>query len=498
MQIQKTSIFPVLLALTGLVALAFAINYQPALAQSPLHPTFPLLDKDGNNVLESGAPISPMQTCGQCHDTAFIESHSYHSQVGQGETADSGRVWDTGSGLFGRWNPITYRYISPTDLSTEEWIKTIGVRHVGGGPAEAEGVEMNCFLCHITQPDNQTRIQTLQAGDFEWASPATLASTGIVNQNGNIWSYNPDAFSENGELAQEYVTIQDPDNQNCGQCHGIVHTDDKEPLVATGCDSGEWESMTTGQIISAQRLNESGINLEDKQNLTQSWDIHAERDLKCTDCHFSLNNPVYARGDSVDTLAHLEFDPRRLDIGEYLYQPLHQFARGESAQDVVTPELKGTMRRCESCHNPEESHEWLPYLDRHMETLNCETCHIPKINMTALQQYDWTVVGLDGAGTSQCRGVEGTSGTINDLVTGYEPVLMQRSDIDGEVKLTPYNLVTSWFWVYGDPASPVPQEKLDAAWLEGGQYAADVLLVFDNNQDGKLSKSELVIENEEK
>ena len=55
-------------------------------------------------------------------------------------STDSGRAWDTSPGLFGKWNPLQYRYLSPEgdehfDLGTPEWLMTVGVRHVGGGPA---------------------------------------------------------------------------------------------------------------------------------------------------------------------------------------------------------------------------------------------------------------------------------------------------------------------------------------------------------------------------
>ena len=39
---------------------------------SPLHPVFAMLDADGQNVLESGAPVSTMQTCGACHNLSLI------------------------------------------------------------------------------------------------------------------------------------------------------------------------------------------------------------------------------------------------------------------------------------------------------------------------------------------------------------------------------------------------------------------------------------------
>ena len=103
-----------------LVALLLLVN-QTALADgTSLHPPFPLLNNDGENVLDAGGPISTMQTCNNCHDTAFIEEHSFHTDVGLNELTEagqtgSGRAWDTSPGLFGNWNPIIYRYLSPQD-----------------------------------------------------------------------------------------------------------------------------------------------------------------------------------------------------------------------------------------------------------------------------------------------------------------------------------------------------------------------------------------------
>ena len=95
-----------------------------------------------------------------------------------------------------------------------------------------------------------------------------------------------------------------------------------------------------------------------------------------------------------------------------------------------------------------------------MEAIHCETCHIPQMYSPAIQQVDWTVVETDGSSQTTCRGVEGNTGTINDLVIGFSPTLLQRENVDGSVKLAPYNLISAWFWVYGDPQRPVPQEVL--------------------------------------
>jgi len=510
---------------------------------SPLHPTFVVLDQDGVSVLKSGKPVSTMETCGACHDTNFIVEHSYHVTAGLNEFTEpgsvpEGRERDTSPGIFGRWNPLQYRYLTPEgderlDLSTAEWIMQYGARFPGGGPAiisregtalselapdpdnpqtsildpetgkaiawnwdESGVVEMNCFLCHIPDPDNERRKEALEAGAFAWANTATLLGSGIVEQSSDGYTWNEQAFDEYGALKPDYVTIQDPSNENCGLCHGLVHDDLDEPLVKAGCEPESWRTETTGQIVSPQRLSDSGMNLRGKEDLSRTWDIHAERAVNCTDCHHSLNNPVYFQGDT--SIEHLEFDPRRIEIGEYLAQPVHDFARGQSAQRNLAPDLKDSMRRCESCHNIEKTHDWLPYKERHVNALTCESCHIPKLYSPAIQQVDWTVIQTDSEPQSACRGYIGESGSLESLVTGFEPVLMSRQELDGNSRIAPYNLITAWFWVYGDPPRPVREIDLQAAWLDGDGYHEDVLAIFDENLDGQLNENELAIDNAEK
>ena len=477
---------------------------------SPLHPTFALLDKDGAKVQQSGQPLSTMQTCGQCHDTAYILSHSFHADLGASEQISAGGVtggqpWDTSPGLYGKWNPLTYRYLSPegdskTDLDAAAWVIFNAQRLPGGGPAGASGVEMNCLLCHYSAPNNEQRIAAIQSGQGEWASTATLDGTGIVNPASEGYTWNPAAFSPEGELLPAFVTIQDPTNDNCAQCHGLVHTDPEQALTLTGCSLENWQTATTGQVISGQRISLSGMNLSGKADLSRSWDIHAERGLKCTDCHYSLNNPAYYQSSSEDRPAHLQYDPRRLELGEYLQKPDHNLARGQSAQVNIAADLKGSMRRCESCHDASAHSDWLPYVDRHMEEVACETCHIPNLYAPAVQSYDWTVLQPDGQPLSQCRGVEGQTGTLSDLVTGFQPVLMQRRNVDGDTLLAPYNLVSAWYWVYDSPEGPRPVrlEDLQAAWLVDGAYAPEALQALDADADGQLSTAELRLDTPEK
>jgi thiosulfate reductase cytochrome b subunit len=549
-----------LLAIVGFFGIR-AARAKPELAPmqqaSPLHPSFALLDAAERNVLETGAPISTLKTCGQCHDTEFIQSHSFHADLGLSDYRRSSPVneenggYNASPGTFGKWDPLTYRFLSQQaderlDLGTPEWLMLYGGRVVGGGPAttsragmnltnldgdvndpeasilnregQAEAwnwaasgtVEMNCFLCHLENPNNLARVAAIENGNFLDANTATLIGTGILADNFSTdWAFNVNAFNENGEVKPEFLKIQDPTNANCGACHGEVHTKDSESLTIDSYGLANPQTATTGQVISAQRIAESGLNLSGKNELDRSWDVHAERQLQCIDCHYAPNNPARAdkRSGPVDETQkaepeHLLYDPRTLEIGEYLEKPDHNVVRGQSAQYNATPGGKGTMRRCESCHDAKEGHaDWLPYIERHMAAVACETCHIPKMYAPAIQSYDWTVLTLDSQPVKTYRGVDGDPNSVTSLVKGYEPVLLNRTDIDGQKLLAPYNLITTYFWVYEDANGskrPVRLLDLQNAYFDHDVYAADIVSAFDDDHDGSLSKYELVINSSSK
>jgi thiosulfate reductase cytochrome b subunit len=540
-----------LFTIAGLLILALAIGVgtvlasheaAPAPAASPLHPNFVLLDADGKNVLESNGAVSTIQTCGQCHDTNFIQSHAFHSDLGLSDYKQSEDL-NSSNGLFGKWDPLTYRYLSQNgderlDLSTAEWLMLNGKRAVGGGPAttsrdgaaldnlkdvvenpetailDKDGnvtvwdwdksgtMEMNCFLCHLETPNTVAREEAVKAGDFGNANTATLLNLNVVAKSGEAWEWNKEAFNENGEIKSEVLAIQDPTNANCATCHGEVHPNSGEPITINQCDLDYPQTATTGQVVSGQRIEQSGVNLANKSELDYAWDVHAARELQCTDCHYALNNPSHISEIQKSNPEYLTYDPRGLEIGEYLQRPDHNFARGQSAQFNVAPEYKATMRRCENCHDANKSHEgWLPYIDTHMEAVACETCHIPQMYAPAIQTNDWTVVTAKGTASTACRGVEGTPNQVTSLVTGYQPVLLNRTNVDGNTLLAPYNLITSFYWVYDDANGskrPVRLVDLEAAYLDGDNYAADIVTAFDTNKDGKVGSTELVVDSPEK
>lgn len=536
--------------------LAAAMLWGAAHAASPelqaMHPAIALIDAQGANVLKSGQAVSTLKTCGQCHDASYIASHAFHADLGLSQFgAAPTQSWNAGNGFFGRWDPLRYRYLTRAgdellDLSTPAWLMANGQRVVGGGPANtarngrpllslapnasdpeasilsangrrvawdwrASGtMEMNCFLCHTPKPNLAARAQAISAGRFGDANTATLLGTGIVEPAAGKtrgWIWNRAAFNTEGLLDSRRLAVQDPGNANCSACHGEAHPGAGAPLQVSACDLDQVQTATTGQVVSGQRIKLSGMNLANKDSLNRSWDVHAERQLQCTDCHHARNNPAHARGDLGNRPAHLRYDPRTVDIGQYLQRPDHDLARGPGARSQVPAAAQVGMRRCDTCHDAASHSTWLPYLATHMAALACETCHIPQQYAPAIQSYDWTVLTAQAQPVKSCRGVQGEPGNVKSLVEGFVPVWLARAeDKPGVSALAPYNLITSFYWVYDDDQGherPVRLVDLQTAFFGKGDgdrglgehsYVAEVLAAFDTDKDGALSAAELRVD----
>ncbi len=475
-----------------LAAAAMSIASAGAEPPPPKHASFPFLDAKGEPVVRSGRAVSTMRTCGVCHDTEYISDHCYHADAGaerqvRAGQAASGREWDVGSGLFGRWDSLNYGPHGP-NLDVKQWIAWAGGRHVGGGPARSVGVELDCFLCHLPAPDRTARRNELRGGNYEWAATATLASTGVVKKTSAGWQWDAKSFDAAGVFLHDAVRPRVSSIANCGACHGFTHTSEK-PLVFP---YGAWDMglETKGQIFSAQRIKDSGLNLKGKETLSRSFDIHAERLLQCSNCHNVLNNPAYFSGVARDKPRHLLFEPRRLSPTEYLRRPLHQLANGHTPQGTGARAFDGTMRRCENCHDAAVGHDWLPNLQRHLNALHCETCHIPHVYASAREQTDWTLPTLDGKARIGYRGVEGDPRSSTSLIEGYQPIILPRIELDGKRKWTPHNLLAVWYWIAGDPPAPVDLPLLTKALFQEGNIHPDIKKALDANGDGVVEDSE--------
>jgi len=497
-----------------------------------LHPDVVLRDRDGTPVVASGNPVSPMQSCNRCHDTAWIEEHNAHAWLGLDEAglARSGRAFDGGTGPINRWDPITYDRVDfdgDFTIGIADWLRRHGARHVGGGFAtvDTEGrslldleagdepaafthartddgaitawdwnesgvAELNCFLCHGDDPANEARIAELSVGRFGTAAIATLANTGLVERDGEAWEWVDALFDEKGAVSAATLGLRSATAENCGQCHGAVVTSAADPFFVAP-DPRRRQTETTGAIFAPGRIARSGMNVAGRDTLARAWDVHAERLVDCTDCHASTNNPgAYAEANA-DRPDHLRFDARRLDVQEYLKRPSHDLAKGRSAQGTMRDHLDGSIRTCADCHDASAAHEWLPYRDRHFAALECAACHVPRSMGPARQTTDWTVLTADGEPRVLHRGAHGDPQSASTLLEGFRPVLLPRTGPDGERRLAPHNLVSTWYWYDTARERPVTREELHAAWFDGDDVRPEIRRVLDATGNGTLEPIEL-------
>jgi thiosulfate reductase cytochrome b subunit len=485
--------------LAALLLAAFSLSA----AANGLHPEVPILDAQGIPVVQSGLPMSTMTSCGgDCHGTSYIMANSDHadagaSQLGRGE---KNHDWQQGPGYFGGWNPLAYDTDGLTKnggMDLEAWLKRFGSRHVGGGPAAAL-VEMDCLLCHSNIEDFSEREMAIRDGDFAWANSASLSSLGVLARKEGQWSWNASKFLANGALQSGLLDVRKPSDKNCSQCHGMAENHLDKPLTISADSGTRHNTDRTGQIISPQKLLNSGLNISGKEDLNYPFDVHTDRVVGCVNCHYSLNNPVYFRQREESRPGHLVFDPRRLSSSDYLVRPLHQFAKGQSTLGLAAANSQNSLRRCESCHEAENVHEWLPYKQRHFTSLACESCHIPKLFGPALQAVDWTMLDSKAQPIRQYRNVTGDPVAVNSLIEGFSPLLLPRANAHGDYRLAPFNLVTTWYWTAGDPAVPVTRQQLERAIFVDGAYHPELVAALDRNGAGQLTGDELHLDNEDR
>ncbi len=290
-----------------------------------------------------------------------------------------------------------------------------------------------------------------------------------------------------GRVPADKLAIQAPSNGNCGHCHGLVHEGPLPLELPADFDTVERSdrysmSRLTGTIFSPHRVSESFMNIPDKSAQTRYWDVHAATGVGCTSCHYVSNNPGKADRTVRRELLHLKRDPRALSTAEYLRRPDHRL---ETA-------------RCQTCHDPLAVHGDLPFRERHMEVLACQSCHVPTVPGPAASTIDLTMLDSQRSPQVAYRGIDEGEGTPTVRLTrGYQPFLFPALDGD-QVRLSPFNLVTYWYWV--DAAGiEVGRETLEAALMDrSGKFRPEVLAVFDRNGDGQIVGSELRMDTPEK
>lgn len=303
-----------------------------------------------------------------------------------------------------------------------------------------------------------------------------------------------------GNPAELYTRIQLPDDKNCARCHGLIHFDDAplavppDYLHTVDYEPGRKDyglTQNKGEVLSPQNLANSHLNIRNKQELAVPWDTHARRGLTCISCHFTRNDPRSC-GTVQYALDHLKRDPRKIKPPkEYLKRPDHNLV---SAQ-------------CRCCHDPFVVHPHLPYKQRHMDVLECQSCHAPRLYGPAFRVVDRTVMTQNGGPRIEFRDIDtGKSHGENpntQYITGYRPYLFAGMVYSPEenrdkLKISPFNLVTHWYWRSATTGEPVDQEILKKVFFDRDHFVPDILEVFDSNQDNRLDSDELVLDSSRK
>ncbi|MGC8845644.1 MAG: multiheme c-type cytochrome [Candidatus Hydrogenedens sp.] len=363
--------------------------------QSGVCPPFYLYDEDGNLIdpvhnINTDKPYSTKQTCGKCHNYDKI-TKGFHFQQGRDENVTDKLAeryqWVLYPGLYGgNWcSPAPlYNYLSKKENTTDTemdmtsftiFANGCGTCHPGGGPFEYDrtgnrydkymnkanyedgginnydgdyyksfwkksGVaEADCNMCHLPEYDYKERNENLLKWNFKWM--ATIGS-GLAKINGSIKDneeiniqYDISKFDKDGKVSLHLV--REPRVENCLNCHS----------------KPQWKKRGA--------------------SFSPLTDVHIAKGLKCVDCH-------PAGSMAVDT---------RIKGKEE-----HQFGKGDDPSGFVRDDLDNTMRKCTDCHikgymnAPIARHEWLPPF--HMESLSCQTCHIPvrKVKSALVQVSD--------------------------------------------------------------------------------------------------------------
>ncbi len=368
---------------------------------------------------------------------------------------------------------------------TFQWLDAQGkaVRQGSAAPDQAQ----TCGQCHAT---------AYITGHGLPAHRKIQADCLACHFEGGKENFSAAAFEPNGMVKRDWLRIYKPSAANCGACHGLtaslkspvaIPEDYRSAAYPLGrLETGRYQlSRANGSIFSPQEVSASLLNLADKQSLHMPWDVHAQRMVQCADCHYAPNNPQRL-GSRKASIAGLRGEPRRETVGEYLKKPDHHLMTAN----------------CQTCHEPRKGHDFLPYPERHFEMVACQSCHIPRQLGPAEQMVDATLLDETGSPLVEYRGRKGEAANLN---TGYSrgflpPLLaMPQSGKAGDpVKLSPVNLVSTWYWSSGKSQEPIPRETLRQALMVNGNYRPEVIAALDRNHDGRLEPEELRLDSEAK
>jgi octaheme c-type cytochrome (tetrathionate reductase family) len=238
-----------------------------------------------------------------------------------------------------------------------------------------EGIQStsDCMFCH-----NDEAQQVLESGHYEWQGLSE-----------NIQGFE-DGIHGKTDLINNFCIAVPSNEGRCTQCHAGIGWSDKtfdfsdaQNVDCLVChdQSGEYQKSKTKAGAPAE-----GVDLQ-----AAATDVGKPSRTNCGACHFYAGGGDNVKhGDLPSTLSEPSFD---LDVhmaGEgldFTCQQCH-LVDDHDFQGMALHSLDEGSVSCTRCHGEEDVHERAE-LNLHLDSVACESCHIPAIARSVPTKVAW-------------------------------------------------------------------------------------------------------------
>ncbi|WP_292466304.1 methanogenesis multiheme c-type cytochrome [Methanolobus sp.] len=335
------------------------------------------------------------------------------------------------------WSSIMEYGVAVDSIDEDTMAVTYGQVHPGGGYMADYGVDIDCMICHeqVGGYDFEARAESIASGDFANANEAAIEESRAELQKEPLY------------VASYVLDVLAP-LPLVTEVHDEVNGAPSKALCGSNCHTGDIATTAVAWT------------LED----SASYDVHDAVD--CQECHETEEHKIGGRAYMFDS------------------DSIHEVQSG-----VLDCDSSG-------CH---EGISHGPLVDGHLETVSCETCHIPAlpgsdtIETPVIKSFSWA----NGVREDETYDSEFTP-TISWSAGVYHDILPTVQEQTNSSLLKPFNVITGIWWDEGidvevlvDPDNSssignpiIPSEVLNADADGDGIVSEEEIHSYDGNSDG--------------
>jgi hypothetical protein len=439
----------------------------------------PEFGSDGKPQDARGAPYSPAQTCGKCHEYESISKGWHFNAANPNVKAGRpGEPWIFTDPATRTQIPLSYRgwdgTFKPADigLTDFDFLATFARHYPGGGVGEPAkdkinvedakmrrfhvtgSMEVDCLICHTADGhyDHEARYKSLAGENFKW-SPTISAGLGApaitrsAKQFADSWkppkpaptNLPPVKFERHRFDLENHVNFEvdrNPPSDNCYYCH-----------------------------TSKSKVADARWHADD--------DVHLRAGMNCVDCHRHGIDHMITRGYEGESNDRTISDDMIAIRAKLLRRDDGSISEDEAkkkAGDLLRAETKMVETlSCRGCHYgsgdgqmisqfgrlgaPEADHKGMPPI--HFEKLSCTACHSGPFPTDSEQIVHTSLAHKLGI-PMPARG-ENTAPAI------VQPVFLRGAD----GKIAPHKIVWPSYWGRMKDGKVKPMLPEEAAKLLG-------------------------------